>query len=144
VLNDFAAVALAVPTLTSAEFEQVGPGTPVPHAPVGVIGPGTGLGVCSFIPTPAPGLALPGEGGHVTYGPQTAREHIIVERLKARYSHISAERVVSGPGLVALYEAIVSLNAGPITSLSPSQITAKALVNEDRAAVEVLFVAISL
>ncbi|MFT5394442.1 MAG: glucokinase, partial [Gammaproteobacteria bacterium] len=109
-------------------------------ASIGVIGPGTGLGVCSFVPMPAPGFALPGEGGHVTYAPQTDREHAIVERLKARYSHVSAERVVSGPGLVALYEAIVSLNAGPTTSLSPAQVTARGLGNEDCAAVEALAV----
>jgi glucokinase len=123
VVNDFHATAAAVPHLGAGERVQVGPGAAVPDAPIGVIGPGTGLGVSALIPTPAGPIPVPGEGGHVTMAPADARESAVLELMRARYDHVSAERVLSGPGLVNLYNALCELSQVPAAPLSAAQIT---------------------
>ena len=104
-INDFAAVAWALPRLTAADLLPVGGGQATAGAPSVVIGPGTGLGVAAFIPTDAGGHALVGEGGHVTMPAVDDRETAVIGRLRQRFGHVSAERMLSGDGLVQLYEA---------------------------------------
>lgn len=112
VVNDFTAVALAVPHLLQGQdFYAVGQGQRQARAPIAVIGPGTGLGVAgiAFDAGGAP-VILSTEGGHVSVPVQTAREFAVVEWLLAhKYSHVSAERVASGKGLVNLYTALAAL-----------------------------------
>ena len=64
VLNDFTTLALALPGLTASDLTPVGRGSPVPGAPVGLLGPGTGLGVSGLLPAAAGPLPIAGEGGH--------------------------------------------------------------------------------
>lgn len=114
VINDFTAVALAVPHLGAGDRQQIGGDAPVAGAPIGVIGPGTGLGVSGLVPAAsgteqgaaARWTALAGEGGHVTLPATTAREAAVVELLGRRFGHVSAERALSGMGLSNLYEAL--------------------------------------
>jgi glucokinase len=122
VVNDFHANA-AVPHLDEDERVQIGPGAPVADAPVGVIGPGTGLGVSALIPTPSGPLPIPGEGGHVTMPPADAREGAVLDLMRGRYDHVSAERVLSGPGLVNLYNTLCELSHVPAAPLTAAQIT---------------------
>ncbi len=107
VLNDFTALALALPGLAADEKRQVGGGHALPNAAIGLIGPGTGLGVSGLV---ADGqgawLPLQGEGGHVSLAPVTPREHHVVDCLIQRYGHASAERAVSGMGLVDVHRAL--------------------------------------
>jgi glucokinase len=141
VINDFAALALALLDLAPHELHQVGGGTPVPDAALALIGPGTGLGVSGLLPTGEPGrwVALHGEGGHVTLAPGNAREAAVLHRLQQDHGHASAERAVSGQGLVALRKAVCELDglaAGP--PFSASEISARALDGSDAACVEAL------
>lgn len=106
VMNDFKAVALAVPGIAPNLIEKIGGGTPATHGAIGIIGPGTGLGVASLIWDGARYIAQPGEGGHVTMPPTSDREYAIFQQLRVKYHHISAERVCSGKGLENLYNAI--------------------------------------
>jgi glucokinase len=99
-LNDFTALALALPDLPANQLRQVGGSAPVSRAPIALIGAGTGLGVSGLIPAGDAGWAqLSGEGGHVTLPAVTARERLVVDGLARRYGHASAERLVSGQGL---------------------------------------------
>lgn len=123
VVNDFHAAAAAVPHLTDNERIQVGPGAPVAMAPIGVIGPGTGLGVSSLLPTDAGPVPVPGEGGHVTMAPADARESAVLDIMRSRYDHVSAERLLSGPGLVNLYNTLCELSHAPAAQLTAAQIT---------------------
>lgn len=106
VMNDFEAVAYAIPDLKPNLVRQIGHGTVVPDRPIAVIGPGTGLGVASLVYANGAYVAVPGEGGHVTMPATTPREFAIFEQLRVKYHHISAERVCSGKGLENLYNAI--------------------------------------
>ena len=131
VINDFAATALAVPRLAEGDRVQIGRGVPVAGAPVGVIGPGTGLGASALCPTASGVMAIAGEGGHVTMAPATSRESAILDLMRKRYDHVSAERVLSGPGLVNLYNALCELEGRPAAQFTPAQITSSRIWNED-------------
>ena len=119
VLNDFTAAALALPLLADGDRMPVGGGVPVEGTPIGVLGPGSGLGVSGLIPNGAGWRALTGEGGHATMAPSTERENAVLGLMRRRFDHVSAERVLSGPGLVNLYNSLAALDdvkAAPYTA----------------------------
>lgn len=100
-LNDFTALALALPDLPAAELRQVGGDAAVPGVALGLVGAGTGLGVSGLLPDGRGGwVPLEGEGGHVTLPATTPRERLVMDGLIRRYGHASAERVCCGQGLV--------------------------------------------
>ena len=100
-LNDFTALALALPDLPADELRQVGGGSAVPGIAMGLLGAGTGLGVSGLLPDGRGGwVPLEGEGGHVTLPATSARERLVMDGLIRRYGHASAERVCCGQGLV--------------------------------------------
>ena len=107
-LNDFTALALALPTLPATAVRQVGPGQAVANAAIALLGPGTGMGVSGLLPLGHQDKWLPlsGEGGHVTLAATNDVEHAMLSHLRQRYGHVSLERVVSGLGLVDLYHAL--------------------------------------
>lgn len=110
-LNDFEAIALAVPHLGSDDLTKIRGDEPIEHAPRGVIGPGTGLGVASLFWDGHGYRSIAGEGGHVTMPAKTQRELDLFMYLRAhKYRHVSAERVCSGKGLVNIYNAIRGLD----------------------------------
>lgn len=106
VMNDFKAVALAIPDISPTLVQKIGGGEPKKGWAKGVLGPGTGLGVASLFWANDHYIANPGEGGHVTCPAISDREFDIFHRLRVKYHHISAERVCSGKGLENLYNAI--------------------------------------
>ena len=131
VVNDFAANAVAVPHLGAQDVLQVGGGVAIKNAPIGVIGPGTGLGVSAFVPSADGGAMIAGEGGHVTMAPTTAQESALLDLMRSRFDHVSAERILSGPGLVNLYNALCELAGTPAASYSADQITNPGIWNAD-------------
>lgn len=136
IVNDFVAAAAAIPHLKDDERTQIGSGEPVAGAPIGVLGPGSGLGVSSLVPTPEGPMPIPGEGGHVTMPPADARESKVLDLMRARFDHVSAERLLSGPGLVNIYGALCEISGVPNAGLSPSQITDPASAAEHPCAQE--------
>jgi glucokinase len=131
VINDFAANAAAIPYLGEDDRIQIGDGVPVSDAPVGIIGPGTGLGVGALAPGFGGAVNIAAEGGHVTMTPATAQESVILDLMRARYDHVSAERLLSGPGLVNLYNTLCELAGTPAASYTPDQITSPRSWNSD-------------
>ena len=140
VINDFSALALALPVLTADELQQVGGGTPKSGAPLGLIGPGTGLGVSGLLPTPDGfgQIAISGEGGHVTLSSFDNEAQPVLQWLHDHFGHVSAERVLSGPGLENLYQAICVLNYRRRPALSAQRIAEAALAASDKACVKAL------
>lgn len=128
--NDFAALAWGLPGLAGEDLFRVGGAAPGdPDAPKAVLGPGTGLGVAAFLPGRG-GAALATEGGHITMPATDDREAAILHRLRARYEHVSAERVLSGAGLEALYEAVSAVDDNPGPPRAATEITARALTGD--------------
>src|SRR5438874_263027 len=116
VINDFTAVALALPRLTAGDRMAVGGGAAVPGRPLGVLGPGSGLGVSGLIPAGSAWVPLAGEGGHVTMAAANERESAVLELMRRHFDHVSAERCLSGPGLVNLYTSLAALDSVPAAS----------------------------
>ena len=137
-INDFAAVARAVPGLCAGDLVQIGGAEPKAAAPKLALGPGTGLGVASVVSNGAGGwIVMPSEGGHSDLAPTNEREIAIVYQLMREFGRVSVERVLSGPGLESLYLAIAALDglkldAKPIAH----DIAKRAFAKSDAAAVE--------
>ena len=138
VLNDFTALALALPRLPAQAVRQVGRGAPVPGAAIALIGPGTGLGVSGLLPCGPRWTPIQGEGGHAAFSPMTEREDAVLGVLRERFGHVSTERLVSGPGLANLYEALCKLERAPVRGLTPEQISAQGVAGTDSHCAEAL------
>jgi glucokinase len=136
VLNDFTALALALPSLQPHELRQVGGGAARAQSAIALIGPGTGLGVSGLVPAGDQWVALSGEGGHVTLAASDAREEAIIAVLRERYGHASAERAICGAGLVALYEAVCQLDGVAAAASTPADVSGRALSGECARSVE--------
>ncbi|HZX27920.1 MAG TPA: glucokinase [Telluria sp.] len=118
VVNDFAALALSLPHLADGDRSQVGAGGRLPGRPIGLIGPGTGLGVAGLVPAGDRWVALASEGGHATFSPVGQFEADVLRQLESEHGHVSAERLLSGAGLEVLHRCLSgeSLRAAEITS----------------------------
>lgn len=125
VVNDFVAIAYALPQLPGRDVIQIGGAKPVRQAAMALLGPGTGLGTSGLIPAGDAWAVLEAEGGHVTMAPADDRESEILALLRRRFGHVSGERVVSGQGLTNLYAAIAELEGAAAGTLEPADITAR-------------------
>ena len=135
-LNDFTALALALPTLAREELESVGVGKAVAGEARALIGPGTGLGVGCLLAAGGGVLPLRSEGGHVTLSAVDEREERVIAALRREFGHPSAERALSGSGLVNLYRfACAEANRAPLPLL-PADVSARALARSDEACTE--------
>ncbi len=121
-VNDFTAVAMALPYLAPQDMLKIGGGEPTQGAAMAALGPGTGLGVSGLIPGPGGWNAIGGEGGHVTLAGVTPEEIAVIDRMRTRYSHCSAERLICGVGLVNLYEALLDVRGLPGKRPQPDEI----------------------
>jgi glucokinase len=121
VVNDFAALAMSLPHLTAEQRERIGGGIEQANKPIGLIGPGTGLGVAGVVPCGGRWIALAGEGGHASFAPVSKQEMKILQALWEEYGHVSAERLLSGLGLELIHRALTSQR------LSAPEITGRAL-----------------
>lgn len=137
VLNDFEALAYAVPALRPEDRMEIGRGKAVDGAALAVIGAGTGLGVSGLVADGCGGWrVVAGEGGHVTLAAANAREAALLAMLRSRFGHVSAERALSGPGLVNLYEAVCALDGVAVLALAPAQVMARAFGDHEDAAAD--------
>lgn len=124
-LNDFEALAVSLPHLSGDDLVSLGGPAPA-HGVKAVLGPGTGLGVAGLVPGEHGWIPIPGEGGHVTVPVLEARELEIVRVLHAQgLTHVQAEHVLSGPGLVRLHRALAAVNGVTAPEVSASDIVAR-------------------
>ena len=140
VINDFTALALSLPVLPPNELRQVGGGRAVAGEPLGLLGPGTGLGVSGLLPAGGGHRAIPiaGEGGHVTLAATNEREEAIIAALRRRFGHASAERALSGQGIVNLYEAVSEAAGAAPAAWDPAEIAQRGTTGADPCCVEVM------
>lgn len=129
-INDFTALALALPVLDEAELRQLGGGLARPDAPKALLGPGTGLGVSGLVPGAGMCVPLAGEGGHVTLAAADEREAAILALARREYSHVSAERLVSGGGLPLLHRLVNTVDGRAANPLETPDIVAGALAGQ--------------
>jgi glucokinase len=126
-LNDFEALALALPSLSDADVEWIGTPRPDRTLPMAVIGPGTGLGVSSCVPVGAGWVAIAAEGGHVTAPAADDFEADVLRAMRREHAHVSAERALSGIGLPTLHRAVSSVRGAAVETLAAEEITRRAI-----------------
>ncbi|MBL7000097.1 MAG: glucokinase [Gammaproteobacteria bacterium] len=140
VINDFSAVAHTIPHLKPDEWHQIGGDQPVADKPIAILGAGTGLGVCTLVPFGQHYIVVDGEGGHIDFAPVNEREMDILKVLKTRFQRVSVERLLSGAGIVNIYQALCHLDAVSGVHWSAREVTEAALNGVDEMALEALSV----
>lgn len=123
VCNDFAAIAWSLPHLIATDRTQIGGGTPSPRTTMAALGPGSGIGVSALVPSADSWTVMTGEGGHVSLPALTSEEQNVIALLRERFGHCSAERVLSGQGLVNLYVALAELAGRGQPTVTPEDVT---------------------
>lgn len=144
VVNDFTALAMALPRLGPTELRQIGGGQARMPSVVGLLGSGSGLGVSGLIPAGEGWIALGTEGGHTAFAPRDEREIAILRHAWKQYDHVSFERLLSGPGLELIYRALAEHAGAVAEDLSAPEITQRALDASDAVCVDTLEVFCSL
>ncbi|MCW5695184.1 MAG: glucokinase [Bauldia sp.] len=135
VINDFEALALSLPSLTDADLDPVGPRLPRGAGTRLVIGPGTGLGAAALIDANGVWVPSGGEGGHVDFGPKTARDAAVWPHLPGLFGRISAESVISGTGMVGLYRAVAAADGMPAPLSTAPEVGEAGITGTDPVAV---------
>ncbi len=139
-MNDFEAIACSLPLLSPDDYETIGPVkchlAGRENFTVGVLGPGTGLGVAGLAVREGKSWPLPGEGGHVGFAPESAVQIEVLRFLRQRFERVSIERLLSGPGVENVYDAMRHVNGLAPAPLGAADIFAGALENRDESASE--------
>ena len=119
VVNDFGAVGHAVARAAPEHFVHLaGPDEPLPATgTISVVGPGTGLGAAHIWRGGGGYRVQATEGGHIDFAPLDSIEDALLARLRQRHRRVSVERVVSGPGIVDIYEALAAMEGRAIQPL---------------------------
>lgn len=140
VINDFGAVGHAVAQVPGSDFVHIcGPDVPLPERGVTTIcGPGTGLGVAQVFRAKDGYHVLETEGGHIDFAPLDSIEDAIVKRLRKTFTRVSAERICSGPGIVAIYETLAQMEGRAVPSRDDKTIWTEALEGTDSIALAAL------
>jgi len=129
-INDYTAIAHAVPQLTQDQKIKIGGGEALPNRPISICGPGTGLGVANVVPVNDSWLALGGEGGHVDFAPIDEFEQKILSFLLTKYPHVSYEQLLSGLGLEQIYQALLNIEQLELPLLSAKEISNNAITQQ--------------
>ena len=137
-INDFVAVGQAIAGLGQSDYIPLGSGTADHNKPIAVLGPGTGLGVCSVVNVGGHTKVIEGEGGHVDFAPLTDLEIQILQQLMPRFGHVSVERLLSGAGILNIYQALAAINGTEVVCDSPEDVTSSALQGSDPLATQAL------
>ncbi|RXD05659.1 glucokinase [Sphingomonas sp. UV9] len=140
VVNDFGAVGHAVAQVPSSDFIHLcGPDTPLPSEGITTIcGPGTGLGVAQLLRRKNGYQVLETEGGHMDFAPLDGIEDALLKRLRKTFTRVSAERVVAGPGIVAIYETLAAMEGRSVPSHDDKTIWTEAIDGTDSIALAAL------
>ena len=129
VVNDFTALAMALPRLGKRDVRQVGGGEAHKQSVIGLLGSGSGLGVSGLIPAGDGWISLGSEGGHTSFSPRDEREIAVLRYAWKHFDHVSFERLLSGPGLELMYRAMAEYTHANVKpkNLSAPEITQHAL-----------------
>ncbi|MEO8154932.1 MAG: glucokinase, partial [Rhizobacter sp.] len=138
VVNNFTALAMSLPGVGTEGRVQVGGGMPASDGVIGLLGPGTGLGVSALIPANDRWVTLATEGGHTSFAPIDERELRVLRHVWKTMSHVSAERLVSGPGIELIYEALREGHADAPAHLATAEIVQQALQNNSAICVDTI------
>ncbi|MBV8124116.1 MAG: glucokinase, partial [Paucibacter sp.] len=131
VVNDFTALAMALPRLSKHETRQIGTGDGHKNSVIGLLGAGSGLGVSGLIPSGDGWISLGSEGGHTSFSPRDEREIAVLRFAWKQFDHVSFERLLSARGLELMYQALAEFLGQSAKPLQATDITQAALEHRD-------------
>ena len=133
-INDFRALAASANALGDADLDRIGPDLRrAANATIALVGAGTGFGASALVREPGKSIALAGEGGHIGFSPEDETEVEILKVLMRRFGRVSVERIVSGPGIVNLYQALCEIDGAEAQFREPPEIVEAAEKGDKRA-----------
>ena len=139
-LNDFEAIAYSIPTLGENDISTVGllPSELEGKSEftLGVMGPGTGLGIGGLLGRENAIYPVVGEGSHAGFAPETRMQSKVMKQLRQRFERVSEERLASGPGLENIYWALRKIHGEQTSEITAAEIFSRVLANEDVIATE--------
>jgi glucokinase len=130
-LNDYAALALGLEHFGDGDRLRIGPACPTARGPLAVLGPGSGLGVAALVPAEPHAIPLISEGGHATIAAADRLDADLIAVLREELGHVSAERLLSGPGLANIHRGLGRLQGDTVPPLSPAEVTRLGLDGSD-------------
>lgn len=133
VVNDFTAAAQGVAALPPEDLVALQEGHAASHAPRLLVGAGTGLGVAALVPEGGGWRTIGGEGGHIGFAPADEAQLAVWRHLQRRGGRVTAENVISGPGLAAIYGSLCKVSPGT-TATEPAEVVAAATSGDPMAA----------
>ncbi|WP_371189817.1 glucokinase [Thalassotalea ponticola] len=129
VINDYTAIAWAVPFLSDQQKVKIGGGQSLDKHPIAICGPGTGLGVANVIWGNDQWISVGGEGGHADFAAVDETEIEILRFLQNKYPRVSYEQVLSGLGIEQIYQALCHMKGVDAEAFKAADISARALEN---------------
>ena len=111
-LNDFESIAYSLPQLGASDLISIGGNWSPEHDEdftVAVLGPGSGLGVAGLCSRSGNIFPLVAEGGHAGFAPENPDQAQVLNALHHKFERVSRERLLSGPGLVNIHEAMCEI-----------------------------------
>jgi len=103
VINDLVALAYSIPQLTEKDIITLHEGSPEKHGTIGIVAPGTGLGMAFLVWDGSRHIACPSEGGHASFSPVSEEELTLLRLLLPQQKHVSFEYLCSGMGIPSIY-----------------------------------------
>lgn len=137
-INDYNAMANAIPHMSGDELVKVGRGSAVKGMPIAVTGPGTGLGLAALAFNDMGPITIETEGGHAHFAPTTLTEIEILKYLFTKHSRVSNERLISGMGLENIYQGLCHAKGQTVVELAAPDISKAAIEKTDQIAEEAL------
>ncbi|MGB1296669.1 MAG: glucokinase [Psychrobium sp.] len=137
-INDYTAIAMSLASLNEQQLTTIHKGEYQEAAPRIVCGPGTGLGVAQLINVNGYYHCVSGEGGHADFAPTNSRQLKLLENLMAKFEHVSIERLLSGQGIVNIYQSLAFIDGIDAQAFDASQISQAYIKKSDLLCVETM------
>jgi len=139
-LNDFEAIAYSIPYLKPSDCMSVGPALPInldkSSFTIGIAGPGTGLGIAGLCKRSGHVYPITGEGGHSGFAPESQAQVDILHELRDRFDRVYNERLVSGTGIVNIFQALCNIRGENVAPLTAAELFAFAATGGNATAEE--------
>ncbi|WP_298775049.1 glucokinase [uncultured Shewanella sp.] len=135
-INDYHAIAMSLPYLTPSQLIKMSGAKGQDNAPKMVCGPGTGLGIAQLVPIKDHYHCISGEGGHIAFAPTTERQIQVLNYLFSQHERVSIERLLSGQGIVNIYQALAAQAKQPAQNYNAKDITEGFIQKSDPLCIE--------
>jgi len=137
-INDYTAISMSIPQLGSDDVTPIYAAKGDIDAPRIICGPGTGLGVAQLTKVDGYFECISGEGGHAEFAPNNLRQVKVLEALMGKFEHVAVERLLSGQGIVNIFQALAMVDKIDPQQFDASQISQRFIKQSDPLCIETM------